>query len=257
MIGKNNLGTLINDKDRFSDGYVNKFRGSMFVFDMGYLVCKPELKVCAGFGYASGGPNPNKDHEKRGDHIKDEVYEGFIGLQTVYSGTRVKSAYLLSEGRIPRPLAFPSENARHQFATLVSRFTNLVYVGGSTIYRPSWCVRKWSFNPNILAFWSDFATPFYDVKTHEKSVSRFARSFIGIELNIFIEGELLPDLKFYSVSALFLPGNHFKDIKGRPLNKAQKDFIENLGKPGIINDRVPLLGNDKSYFFNVGLQYSF
>ncbi len=257
VIGVNSLGTLINDKDRFSDGYVNKFRGSMFVFDMGYVVCKPDLKVCAGFGYASGGRNPNKDHEKRGDHIKNEVYEGFIGLQTVYSGTRVKSAFLLNEGRIPRPLAFPSESARNQFATTVSRFTNLVFVGGSSFYKPSWCIRKWSFNPNILAFWSDFATPFYDIKTHEKSARRFARTFLGVELNIFIEGELLPDLKLYSVSAVFFPGNHYKDIKGRPLNKAQKDFIENREKTGIINDRVPLLGNDKSYFFNVGLQYTF
>lgn len=258
IIGVNSLGTLINDRDRFSDGYENKFRGSMFVFDMGYLVCKPDLKLCAGFGYASGGPNPNRDHIKRGDHIRNEVYEGFIGLQEVYSGTRVKSAFLLSgQGRIPRPLAFPSEDVRHQFATVVSRFTNLVYVGSSAMYRPSWSIRKWSFNPNILAFWNDFATPFHDAKTHLKSISRFARNFLGVELNMFIEGELLPDLKFYSVNALFFPGSHYKDIKGRPLNKAQKDFIDNLGKPGIINDRVPLLGNDTSYFFNLGLQYSF
>jgi len=258
IIGINALGTLINDRDRFSDGYENKFRGSMFVFDMGYLVCKPDLKVCAGFGYASGGPNPNKDHIKRGDHIRNEVYEGFIGLQEVYAGTRVKSAYLLSgQGRIPRPLAFPSEEVRNQFATVVSRFTNLVYVGGSCMYRPSWSTRKWSFNPNILAFWNDFATPFFDAKTHQKSRDRFARTFLGIELNIFIEAELLQDLKFYTVDAIFFPGSHYKDIKGRPLNRAQKDFIDNLGKPGIINNRIPLLGDDTSYFFNVGLQYTF
>jgi hypothetical protein len=258
VIGVNSLGTLINDRDRFSDGYVNKFRGSMFVFDMGYLVCKPDLKVCAGLGYASGGPNPNKDHIKRGDHIRNEVYEGFIGLQEVYSGNRVKSAFLLSgQGRIPRPLAFPSEDVQHQFATVVSRFTNLVFVGSSCMYRPSWSVRKWNFNPNILAYWNDFATPFYDLKTHRKSLDRFARTFLGVELNIFIEAELLPDLKFYSVNAIFIPGSHYKDIKGRPLDKSQKDFIENLRKPGIVNNRVPLLGNDTSYFFNMGLQYSF
>lgn len=258
IIGVTSLGTLMNDRDRFSDGYENKFRGSMFVFDMGYVVCKPDLKVCAGFGYASGGPNPNKDHIKRGDHIRNELYEGFIGLQEVYSGTRVKSAYLLSgQGRIPRPLAFPSDEVRNQFATVVSRFTNLVFAGSGCMYRPSWSIRKWSFNPNVLGFWNDFATPFFDSKTHQKSTSRFARTFLGIELNIFIEAELLQDLKFYSVNAVFFPGNHYQDIKGRPLSRAQKSFIENLGKTGIINDRVPLLGNDISYFFNMGLQYSF
>ena len=118
IIGTNSLGILINDAHRFSDSYVNKFRGSMFVYDMAYLVCKPELKFCAGFGYASGDANPNKDEQFVGDSEVDGVYEGFIGLQEIYSGTRIKSAFLMSgSGKVPRPLSFPSQQTLDPFAT--------------------------------------------------------------------------------------------------------------------------------------------
>lgn len=258
VIGINRMGTLINDKDRFSDRFVNKYRGSMFVFDMGYTICKPDFKVCAGFGYASGDANPNRDEEFGGDSDQDQEYEGFIGLQEVYSGTRVKSAFLLSgSGKIPRPLTFPSKEVLDPFASTVSRFTNLVFVGTSSYWRPSWSIKKWSFNPNILAFWTDFESPFFDAKTLQNSTSRFARNFLGTELNIFIEAELLPDLRFFTIGALFIPGNHYRDIKGRPLNRAQQAFLDNLDRTGIINDRVPLLGDDKSYFCNLGFEYRF
>ncbi len=258
IIGSNDLGTLINDADRFSDRYTNQFRGCMFVYDMGYYVDKPDLKVCAGMGYASGDANPNKDEQIKGDSNVDGVFEGFIGLQEVYSGTRVKSAFLLSgSGRVPRPLTFPSEEVLDPFATPVSRFTNLVFVGASAYWRPSWSCRKWSFNPNILAYWTDFSSPFFDRETRKNSVNRFARNFLGTEINGFLEAELLPDLRFFTVASIFLPGSHYRDIKGRPLNRAQQAFLDNLDKTGIVNDRVALLGDDKSYFINVGLEYRF
>lgn len=258
IIGTNNLGTLINDSFRFTDPYINRFRGSMFVFDFGYFVCKPDLKFCAGFGYASGDANPNKDEEFVGDSEVDGVYEGFIGLQEVYSGIRIKSAFLLSgAGRIPRPLTFPSEEILDPFATNVSRFTNIVYVGTSSYYRPSWSIRKWSFNPNFLAYWTDFASPFFDAQRQENSRRRFARAFLGFEINAFIEAELLPDLRYFIIAALFLPGSFYRDIKGRPLSRAQQSFLDNRDKTGIVNSRVPLVGADKSFYLNTGLEYRF
>lgn len=262
IIGTNDLGTLINDSNRFTDPYENRFRGSMFVWDMGYFLCKPDLKICAGFGYASGDANPNKDEQFSGDSEVDGEYEGFIGIQEVYAGTRVKSALFLSgQGRIPRPLSFPSTSAEDlildPFATTVSRFTNVVYVGASSYWRPSWSVKKWSFNPNVLAYWNDFSSPFFDAVTLQNSRTRFARNFLGVELNLFMEAELLTDLRFFTVAAIFVPGSHFKDIKGRPLTRAQASFLDNIDKTGIVNVRVPLLGNDNCYFLNTGLEYRF
>lgn len=257
-IGTNALGILINDSHRFSDPYFNKFRGSMFVYDMGYYLCNRELKLCAGFGYASGDANPNKDEQFRGDSEVDGVYEGFIGLQEIYSGTRIKSAFLMSgSGKVPRPLSFPSLQTLDPFATTTSRFTNLVFVGGSAYWKPTWSIKKWNFNPNVLAYWTDFSSPFFDARTLMNSVNRFARNFLGTELNIFVEAELLEDLRFFTVASIFLPGSHYRDIKGRPLTPGQSAYLDSVDRIGIINDRQPFLGDDKSYFLNWGFEYRF
>lgn len=258
IIGTNSLGTLINDGFRFSDPYENRFRGAMFVWDMGYFICKPDLKICAGFGYASGDANPNKDEQYPGDSDVDGEYEGFIGLQEVYSGTRVKSAlYLAGAGKIPRPLAFPSELTLDPVATTISRFSNLIYVGASTYWRPTWSVKKWSVNPNVLAYWSDYTSPFFDATIQRNSRTRFARNYLGLEVNVFVEAELLTDLRYFLVAAIFFPGSHYKDIKGRPLTRAQAAFLNNIDRTGIVNPRVPLLGADACYFLNTGLEYRF
>lgn len=249
---------LINGDHRFTEQSNNKYRGMMIVYDMGYNICRPDLKVCSGFGYASGDASPNRDLEFHGDSDINQTYEGFIGLQEAYSGTRIKSAYLLSgQGKIPRPLSFPSQQVFEPFAVVVNRFTNLLFSGASLYWRPSWSCRKWSFNPNVIAFWTDFSSRFFDEATGKPSHIRQARNYLGLELNSFVEAELLQDLKFFTIASLFLPGGHYRDIEGRPLNKAQRTFLDQRDVTGITNDRVPLLGHDKSYFINVGLEYKF
>ncbi len=258
VIGKNNHGTLINGLHRFTEPSNNLYRGMMIVYDMGYYVCKPDVKVCAGFGYASGDANPNRDLTFHGDSDINQVYEGFIGLQEAYAGTRVKSAYLLSgQGKIPRPLSFPTQAVYDPYAVVVNRFTNLVFAGASGYWRPSWSCRKWSFNPNIIAFWTDYSSRFFNEDTGRRSRTRFARNYLGLEVNAFLEAELLQDLKFFTIASIFFPGSHYRDIEGLPLNKAQRFYLDNLDVTGIINDRVPLLGHDTSYFINVGLEYRF
>ncbi len=258
IIGTNAHGTLINGVHRFTEPSLNKYRGMMIVYDMGYFVCKPELKFCAGFGYASGDANPNRDLQFHGDSDINQTYEGFIALQEAYGGTRVKSAYLMSgQGKIPRPLSFPTQQVYDPYAVVVNRFTNLVFSGASANWRPSWSCRKWSFNPNVIAFWTDFSSRFFDEETKKLSRTQFARNYLGLEVNAFLEAELLQDLKFFTIAAIFFPGSHYRDITGRALNKAQRFYLDNLDVTGIINDRVPLVGHDKSYFINVGLEYRF
>lgn len=258
IIGTNAYGTLINGIHRFTEPSLNKYRGVMFVYDFGYFICKPDLKVCGAFGFASGDANPNRDLQFHGDSDINQTYEGFIGLQEAYGGNRVKSAYLMSgQGKIPRPLSFPTQEVYDPFAVVVNRFTNLVFVGGSGNWRPSWSLRKWSFNPNVIAFWTDYTSRFFDQFKRRSSRTEFARNYLGLEINTFIEAELLQDLRLFFIGAVFLPGGHYRDIAGRPLNKAQRAFLDNLDVTGIINDRVPLLGHDPSYFINGGLEYRF
>jgi len=258
VIGQNSLGTLINDCTRFVDPYFNTYGGSMFVFDMAYNINFCNLKVAAAYGFASGDKNPNRDHEKLGDNQIDGDYNGFLGLQETYSGTRVKSAFLLSgSGSIPRILGYPSESASAPGASTVSRFTNITFTGVSCTWRPKWSKDRWNFNPNILAYWQDVVPGLFDHKEHKFNKSRFANPFLGVEINIFVESEPIDGLKFFGASSVFLPGQFYRDVKGRPLNRAQQAFINNQNITGIINDWVPLLGDDPAYYANVGCEYKF
>jgi len=257
VIGSDALGILRNDNNRFSSPYTNKYKGGMIVADMSYYFIKPDLKTSLAFGYASGDENPNRDLEEIGDSNMDGDYKGFIGLQETYAGTRVKSAFLLSgSGRIPRLLSFPSEEVLDPFASAVSRFTNLIFTGASITYKPCRSKHNVMINPNILAYWQAHQTKSYNTHTAMDNLT-YARRYLGTELNLFAELELLPDLKFYGTGALFIPGAFYHDVKGRPLNKAQQTYLDNLDKTGIINDYVPTLGDDLAYFINFGFEFKF
>ena len=135
----------------------------MFVYDIAYFICKPDLKVCARFWFASGDANPNRDLQFHGDSDINQTYEGFIGLQEAYVGTGSKVLILMSgPGKIPRPLSFPTQEVYDPFAVVVNRFTNLFLLAGVANWRPSWSLRKWSFNPNIIAFWTDYTSRYFD-----------------------------------------------------------------------------------------------
>lgn len=263
IIGSNKLGTLINDDLRFRDPYTVHYRGSMFVCDVGFYLFKPEVKINATVGFASGDDNPHKDLEEIPNPANDIDYHGFISLLEVYSGVRVKSAFLLSgSGRIPRILSIPSEEVSDPYPSAVSRFTNLFFTGYGVNFKFPKTYRKWNINPNVLWYWQEFPTLLSKTEKSGQKKRKAANKFLGIEINTFAEIEILDDFRFFAVGALFLPGKHYKEIKGFPLNKEQKRYLDSLKEipsnaQELIVDRAPLLGDDKSWFINVGLEYKF
>ncbi|HLX54731.1 MAG TPA: hypothetical protein VKR58_12355, partial [Aquella sp.] len=110
-------------------------------------------------------------------------------------------------------------------------------------WTPKW-QKFFEVNPNVYAFWQ------------EHPIGN-ARTFLGTEANIFINYSLLKDLKIFWVSSMFFPGSHYKDRMGTPVFTDEEDaFFDDedpTGKP----DRIPGLGNDIGYTFNLGLIYSF
>ncbi len=258
--------TLKNSINRFTDRYVNEFDGSMFVFDAAYWAIKDRFKCAWTLGYASGDVNPNRDSVVPGDSNYNDTYDGFISLQELYSGLRVKSAFLLAgSGKIPRVLVFPATTNEifDPFPSKTSRFTNLIYTGfGFEIKSCPDACRTWNFKPNLLVFWQDVQTrvidtnPFFSIPT-----GGFASPFLGTEVNLFSDFELLKDLRLFSVVAVFCPGQHFTDIKGRPLSREQLIYLNSLNNTGVraLNpeNRVPVLGDNTAFFINVGLDYKF
>lgn len=250
---------LRNAFDRFSDPYTNTYSGKMFVLDAAYWFMRPQLKWAWAVGLATGDVPPNRDIEEINDSSIDGNYRGFIGLQEIYAGTRVRSAFLLAgAGRVPRVAVFPAPTyPGDKSAALVTRFTNIVF-GGTALWSDfTICGRNFKINPNILIYGQEFPTRFFDRVAPNVFLPRAASKFFGTELNAFLEATLLPDLKLFSVVAFFVPGTHFKDIKGLPLNREQQKALDEFDKTGALRERVPFLGNDVAYYLNLGLEFKF
>lgn len=246
--------TLINKKNRYRDAYTNRYEGWMFVTDAGFWIHKRDLKFSLTAGYASGDNNPNFD-------TKDRNYKGFIGLQEFYFGKRVKSAFLMAgAGKVARPLVIPENSVQRPtpFAPTVDTFTNLIFAGASFLWEPRDHSKKVSVNPNFFVYWQDTNIRKFDACAKKLCPPGVVASkFLGGEANIFASCYPLPSLKFFIISAVFFPGQHFRDIKGLPLNDEQVAALDQFDTTGFSGDRVPNIGNDAAVTINIGMQYMF
>lgn len=255
-----------NAKNRFRDPYTNKLTGRMFVGDMTYK-WSPCLRFSATVGYSTGGENPNRDLDRLGDSEVDGAYDGFIGLQEIYSGRRVRSAFVMSGyGRIPRVLSVPVNKElnpeidvpTNEFPTSISRFTNLAFIGASCWYEYEDGIRKWEFNPNILSFWQPVPPRTFDFKTRTRT-QFYANRHLGTELNIYIDTMVAPGLKMFLVSGVFISGKYYDDLKGLPLSRAERAYLNFVNRTGQNQpaDLAAVLGDDNAFFMNLGIEYKF
>jgi hypothetical protein len=234
---------LKNSAGRFGNPYVNTYNGWMFVTDASYAFGKTkDLQIAVAAGVTSGDDNPNFE-------TKDGSYNGFIGLQEVYSGKRVRSVFLLGgAGRLKRLLSTPESTeiqAPSRKAQAISGFTNLVFCGTSLRWVPKTWEKPFEIHPNVLALWQ------------ERQIGT-ARTFLGVETGLFINWSLLKDLKLFWVSSMFFPGSHYKDRMGTPVfTQEEREFVDSNNPTGIKQDRIPGLGNNVAYTFNLGLIYTF
>lgn len=231
---------LKNSIGRFGNPYTNKYEGWMFVTDAAYSFLEKDLLLAVTAGVTSGDDNPNIES-------KDGNYAGFIGLQEVYSGKRVRSVFLLGgAGRIKRFLSTPTDvQAPSKEAQAISGFSNLVFCGTSLKWKPKSWKKQFEINPNVLALWQ------------ERQIGN-ARTFLGTETGLFINYSLLKDLKIFWVSSLFFPGSHYKDRMGTPVNTVTQ--LADLGSEnptGYTQDRIAKQGANVAYTFNLGLIFSF
>lgn len=243
--------TLRNSPTRFRNPYTNKYQGWMFVTDAGVWAYKRDLMIAATAFITTGDDNPN-------DETIDGTYTGFIPLQEVYSGKRVRSAFLLGgAGKLNRPLSNPATNqSPSRFAQNVNGFTNLVGCGAGALWKPSDWKKVFSFNPNGIAYWQEKPTKKFDAFSG-KELDCLASTFLGVELNLFMYYMVLKDLKLFMVTSVFLPGAHYRDIRGKPLNADQKELLDRLDRTGFDEDRIPNLGDDAAYTLNLGLEFKF
>jgi hypothetical protein len=248
---------LWNSLNRFRQGYENKYKGWMFVADAGYWYCPTEFMIAGTVGIASGDENPNESFDPSESFEKDGDYKGFIGLQEIYSGRLVESVFVLGVRKLPRPLSIPEESARsNRFASTINEFTNLVYGGVGLHWKPANSKRKLYLRPNVLFFGLETATKKFDFDTG-KTIDEPASKFLGTEVNLILNLEWIPDFRWFFVGAVFVPGQHYCDIFGKPISREQQAFFDLRDKTGFSNEAIPLLGADPAWFMNFGFQYNF
>jgi hypothetical protein len=242
---------LKNAANRFRNPYRNKYEGWMFVVDGGVWAYKRDLLLAATAFITTGDDNPNEE-------TIDATYSAFIPLQEIYSGKRVKSAFLLGgAGKLVRPLSDPATNqTASRFAQNINGFVNLVGCGAAAHWKPSDWEKAFALNPNVLVYWQEKPIKKFDAFLNQE-LDCLASTYLGVELNIFTYYMVLKDLKLFLVASVFLPGNHYRDIRGKPLNAAQKALLDRLDRTGFDQDRVPNIGNDTAYTFNLGLEFKF
>jgi hypothetical protein len=244
--------TLYNAVNRFRNPYCNRYKGWMFVADIAWWLLDRDLKCALAIGVSSGDNNPNFE-------TKDGDFAGFIPLQSIYSGKQVRSAFLLGgAGKIQRPLSEPTtEQAPNKFSQTVSGFTNLVLSGIGFKWMPCSLDKRLSFHPNILAYWQEHRSQAFNLITKMDDPNRCARQFLGVEANFFLNYNMYQELNFYIITSIFIPGGHFKDIKGKPLNSDQFKRLDILNRTGVTTDQLPNIGDSVSYTYNCGLEFKF
>lgn len=246
--------TYYNSLTRFRAPYQNKYKGFMFVADLGYWAHKRDIRFAMTAGVASGDLNPNANLKDPLSSKVDGDYKGFVGLQELYAGNRVKSVFVMGGTRkLVRPLSTPFTGAL--YSSVVDSFSNLAFTGLSLTYfnkeRPS----KFTVNPNLLVYWEQFAGNKFDM-TKGLSVAEPASKFLGTEFNIIAKGNINENVTLDVMISVFQPGSHYFDVKGQPFNQLQRTRLEKWD-PQNAPDHLPILWYDSAYSFASGLTYSF
>ena len=257
-IGRPNA--LRNKKWRYRDPFEVHYRGYFFVADASYIFCKDIFKASLAVGIASGGEDPRKALALGKSSSRSVDYDGFITLNESYAGKRVTSTLFFNGfGTFPRVIDIGLEGLMPDATVLnLTGFTNLIYAGVSVDYNYKNTFRKWRVSPNLLFYWQEEPASKFESKKHPRKAGLFLHrpqimdNFLGTEFNILGEIETLKDLTFFALAGFFVPGFHFRQMKGVPLNDAQAAYIKERRGP-----RVPLLGDDSAYFFDIGFKYTF
>lgn len=234
----------INAQDRFRDPYTNTFKGWMVASDIAWRV-KSGIQLAATLCVASGDENPNFVK-------KDGDYKGFVPLQEIYSGDRVRTAFLLNgSGKVSRPISLPPQDMEEDPAISleVSNFTNLVLAGLSAKFEGFVNGnegRRYVVQPDLVFYWQ------------EHSVPAGVNKFLGTEVNFFGDFNFTKRMKIFSIGALFFPGKLFKEISGRPGYSAEGIAeLDSQDVTGFTAEPVPGLGHDLAWTINVGIEYVF
>lgn len=228
---------LYNAYDRFRPKQNQILDGYMFLADCSYQAIDDVLNISLGTGYASGDLSLQQNANTMSQEaLLNQKYSGFITLQSVYSGTRLRHLVIFNEG-VPRfdvqnpNGVFPRQNITPPVADSQVEFTNIAFAGTRIeLQVPFWKKYKAVVAPNIIGYWCP-VTPVTKCGTQ-------ARNYMGTELTTEISAQFYGQFKLYSYVGILFPGSYYTDMCGT-----------------LYNDEKT--GNSIGYIGNFGVSFAF
>lgn len=236
--------TLYNGVDRFRPQQKKHFNGWFALFDASYDITPKSLTFVVGTGWSSGQLDKSTDLNGVGEGtLMNQSFSGFIPMQSVYSGTRLRHLIMVNSST-PRfsqktPWESTDDLAKKNVLTpvgdkeLINSFVNLYFVGCNL----EWSVQslkkyKLKVCPNIVHYWSPDSPLRKD--------GSLASPSLGTELTVEASVSLFDRLKIKAYTGVLLPGEQYRQMKedGATVNKV-------------------LTGNSPAYVFNIGATFSF
>jgi len=165
---------------------------------------------------------------------------------------------LIGASKLVRPLSFPDNDIPpiERFASDTPGFTNLIYTGlGLTCKYKNCANKEFSITPTLLGYWQEHPTKKFNLE-EKRSTNANADLHLGTELSLWFDAKLLKSLKGFIYAGIFIPGQHYKDTKGKPLNAEQQKLLEK-STSNDSNVKRFLLGDHFAKVLNFGFEYYF
>ena len=235
---------LYNAVDRFRPKQIRHFDGWFILADGEYEIKPDVLSLVVGAGWASGRLSTSKDVNTLGEGtLLNENYSGFIPMQSVYSGERLRHFMMLS-GKAPRfakeqPWESSDDLAKKNVISPISKkdilnsFSNISFLGGNV----EWDVQQFKkYNlhlaSNVIHYWSP-ESPF-------RKDGSLSSPSLGTEVSLEWSFKIFDRVKISGFGGVFFPGAQYKQMKedGAAINKI-------------------IIGDTPAYVFNLGGSFSF
>ncbi len=234
------ISGLWNALDRFRPAQKFFYHGYFFVTDMSVELIENQLKFCADTGFVSGHLDSFNDiNSLTTEQMLHQNFNGFIPVQSVYSGKRIQHLVMLNTG-VPRftvqdptvPLADQHVPSRIMgVATLTDKFTNLAYTGiGFECTPAKFAEQKAMIKPVALYYWMAQAPTLSD--------GTVASHALGTALSVEFMATIKECLDMGGYVGWMIPGKQYQQFAGTKL------------KAGI-------LGSDTAYVLNFTMTYKF
>ncbi len=237
QIGDTNL---YNASDRFRPEQRQLYHGYFFVTDASYELIDKELKICGDVGAVSGSLSKYDDVAGMTPEAQmNQKYNGFVPLQSVYSGKRLQHLVMLNLG-IPRfTVEEPQKDLKDLHVTskvtgstnITNKFTNLAYTGLGFEYTPAKLAdQKVLIKPVAFYYWM-MEAPLLSDGTRSSHA-------LGTTLSLEAEATIKDSLECAGYIGWMLPGKQYEQFKGTQLKGGK-------------------LGNDNAYVLSCSLTYKF